>query len=386
MKAALAGALALAAAIGIGRFAFTALLPATQLGLRFDDATAGAIASANLVGYLLGAIAGRAVAAARVRPLAVRAALVAVVASTALLAVTTSWWGWSALRFVAGAAGGVVFVAVSAAALEPRAGEAPRPGVLYSGVGVGMAITGATAAIVPVSSWRAGWLVVAAIAAALSVLPWVAIAAPPPRAGRHPPADAPAPAVLASTAPQPFSLGRLALAYFLEAVGYIVSGTFTVLAVRRTPGLAQLAPWAWTLAGLAAAPSALLWSALGRRAGLRAALVTAHLAQAGGMALPALSPSALAAAVGALFFGGTFMGIATLTMSAARAIAPRDLARTVGSLTAVYGVGQIAGPALAGVISHRTGSPGPAVLAAAAAVAVGGAVLVPRRGPRGSDG
>ncbi len=378
MNAALAGALALAAAVGIGRFAFTALLPATQLGLGFDDAAAGAIASANLVGYLVGAIAGRTLAATAARPLAVRASLLAVVASTALLAATTSPWAWSALRLLAGTGGGVVFVAVSAAALEARGGEAPRPGVLYSGVGVGIAITGATAAMIPVASWRAGWLAVAAVAAALSIVPWFAVTAPPRQIARRPPAGDRAPAAVASGEHPPFSLGRLAVAYLLEAIGYIVSGTFAVVAVRRTPGLEQLAPWAWTLAGLAAAPSTVLWSALGRRAGLRAALVAAYLAQAVGMALPVLSPSAVAAAVGALLFGGTFVGIAALTMSAARVTAPRDLARTVGSLTAIYGVGQIAGPALAGVVSRHAGSPGPAVLAAAVAVAIGGAILLPR--------
>lgn len=384
MKAALAGALALAAAIGIGRFAYTALLPATQLGLRFDDAAAGAIASANLIGYLAGAIAGRAVAAAPHRRAAVRAALAAVVASTVLLAFTTSWWGWSALRLVAGLAGGVVFVAVSAAALEPREGDPPRPGVLYAGVGFGIAVTGAAAAVIPVSAWRAAWIVLAGIAAVASIFPWFAITAPPAAATPHGTEDRRTPPAPASHEGQPFSLRRLSAAYFLEAVGYIVSGTFTVLAVRRTPGLADLAPWAWTAAGLAAAPSALLWSAFGRRVGLRAALVTAYLCQAAGMALPALSSSAFAAVVGALFFGGTFMGIATLTMSAARVIAPHDLARTVGSLTVIYGLGQIAGPALAGAISNRTGGPGPAVLAAAAAVAVGGALLA-RRSPSPRD-
>ncbi len=369
MQAALAGALALAAGVGIGRFAYTALLPGTQLGLGFDDAAAGAIASANLVGYLVGALAGRSLAGACWRHPALRAALAAVVVSTALLAVTTSEWGWTVLRLVAGVGGGVVFVVASAAALELRDGERPHPGILYAGPGIGIAVTGATAALLPVTAWRAAWLAMAAIALLLSVPPWNAVTAPVTR-GREGPGAGPAP-----PRSPPCSMARLRAAYFLEAAGYIVSGTFTVLAVRRTPGLERLAPWAWTLAGVAAAPSALLWSALARRIGLRAALVTSYLVQAAGMALPSLSASAAAALTGALFFGGTFLGIATLTMSAAREIEPGRLARNVGTLTAIYGVGQIAGPALAGAISHRLGSTRPAVLAAAGAVALGGVIL-----------
>src|SRR6266581_3704939 len=59
MGRAAAGAAALAVAMGVGRFAYTALLPSVQHGLGFDDATAGLIASANLVGYLAGVLWAR---------------------------------------------------------------------------------------------------------------------------------------------------------------------------------------------------------------------------------------------------------------------------------------------------------------------------------------
>jgi predicted MFS family arabinose efflux permease len=93
------------------------------------------------------------------------------------------------------------------------------------------------------------------------------------------------------------------------------------------------------------------------------------------MALPSLSSGAAAALAGAALFGGTFMGITTLAMSAARRLSPDAPGRMVGTLTAVYGVGQMLGPALAGALSRRVGDPRPAVLAAAGAVAAGGVLL-----------
>jgi MFS family permease len=108
---------------------------------------------------------------------------------------------------------------------------------------------------------------------------------------------------------------------------------------------------------------------------MRRALAAAYLVQAVGMALPALSPSAAAALCGAALFGGTFMGIATLAMAAGRSLAPASPGRIVGTLASVYAVGQILGPLLAGALSHRVGSTGPAVLAASGAVALGGALL-----------
>src|SRR5512137_2104454 len=105
---ALAGAMALALAMGIGRFAYTALLPAVQAGLGFDDATAGAIASVNLLGYLLGALLAR----------GLTVGLAGSVLTTAGVAFAATAPAWLALRLASGVASGFVFVLVSAAVLE----------------------------------------------------------------------------------------------------------------------------------------------------------------------------------------------------------------------------------------------------------------------------
>ncbi len=59
-----AGILALAAAMGIGRFAYTPILPAMLDAGGLDTAAVGVFASANYAGYLAGALA----AALAVRP------------------------------------------------------------------------------------------------------------------------------------------------------------------------------------------------------------------------------------------------------------------------------------------------------------------------------
>jgi MFS family permease len=350
--------------MGIGRFAYTALLPQTQAALGAGDGAAGALASANLVGYLLGVLAARHAVVRPGRGRLLRLALAATALSTALGAATTSLAAWAAFRLAAGVGSGIVFVIASAAALEA---EAPRAGVLYAGVGAGIALSGAVAALAPPSSgYGPPWLALGAAAAALSIPAWRHLAAAPVPHRRAAGAEPPAPEL---------GLALLAGAYFLEGLGYIVSGTFAVAAVRRTPGLEPLAPWTWVLTGLAASPSALLWVAAGRRVGMRRALAAAYLVQAAGMALPALRHTAAAALRGAALFGSTFMGIATLAMAAGRTLAPASPGRIVGTLTAVYAVGQILGPILAGALSQRLGDPGPAVLAAAGAVALGGALL-----------
>jgi MFS family permease len=364
---ALAGAAALAAVMGIGRFAFTALLPPTQAALGVGDDVVGALASVNLVAYLAGVLLGRRLAALPHRGLAMAAGLAVNALATLGSAATVDVGAWVALRVAAGLASGLVFVLASAAALE---GDGSRPGVLFSGVGLGIALSGVVPALAPAGAgYGLPWLVLGGAAVLLAV-PGLTLARTP----SHPsPLRISAPSAVAGGAG--VGLGLLATAYFLEGLGYIVSGTFAVAAVRRTPGLEALAPWTWVLTGLAAAPSALVWSGLGDRLGGRRALALAHGVQALGMALPSLSSSAAAALAGAGLFGGTFMGIVTLTMSAARRLSPEAPGRMVGTLTAVFGVGQILGPALAGALSHRLGDPRPAVLAAAGAVAAGGLLL-----------
>ena len=367
-----AGAAALALAMGIGRFAYTALLPSLRSGLGFDAAQAGAVASANLVGYLAGVLWARHTPRGAPRRWLVALGLVGCLATTAGAAAVHGVAAWGALRLLAGVASGLVFVLVSAAVLESLApGEVGHAGILYSGVGAGMALSGTLAALLPPSPWQLAWLVLGAVG--------VPLALPALFMPQRPEAPRPADAGTAATA-EGLSLGRLGAAYFLEGLGYIVSGTFAVTAVQHTPGLEPWAPWVWVAAGLAAAPSAVLWGRVARALGGRRALRLAFAVQAAGMALPALSEAPAAALLGMLLFGGTFIGIVTLAMDLGRRLSPASAGRTIGSLTAGYGVGQAMGPVLAGQLTRAAGDPAPAVLAAAAAVGLGALLLFPLRG------
>src|SRR5512140_1966774 len=103
---AFAGALSLAVAMGIGRFAFTPMLPLMIRAGELDVAGGGWIAAANYLGYLVGGLS-----AARLHWTARRLALTALVA-TALLTAAMALHGpalWLALRFAAGVASAWAF-------------------------------------------------------------------------------------------------------------------------------------------------------------------------------------------------------------------------------------------------------------------------------------
>lgn len=364
------GIIALAAAMGIGRFAFTPILPAMQRATGLDTAQAGLLAAANYAGYLVGALLLTIATPRTARRGLLLASLVAVTLTTTLMALTSNLALWSAIRFVSGLASAGVFILASGAvlALLRRTGHAARSGWLYSGPGLGIALSGlAVLALDRRIGWRGDWLLLAAVSAAALYPCW-----------RWLPRDEP-PITTAATTPTPqplprAPLGLLGAAYFLEGLGYIVTGTFLVAIVNGQPGLATVGSAAWIIVGVAAIPSSVLWALLGGRIGFARALAFAYIVQTGGILLPLLGGPG-AALASAVAFGGTFLGISALSLALAGQLAPHAAARLIGLLTAIYGLGQVIGPILAGFIAARAGSFGPALIAAAAIILLGGLLM-----------
>lgn len=112
------GLLAMAAALGIGRFVYTPILPAMLGALGWSKSDAGLIASANFLGYLAGALmAGRPFVAARPRAWLLTALALSAV-STAAMAAPSDIASFAALRFVGGIASAFVIVCASTLVLE----------------------------------------------------------------------------------------------------------------------------------------------------------------------------------------------------------------------------------------------------------------------------
>ncbi len=372
LKPVLGGLAALAVAMGFGRFAYTPLLPWMQAAEGFDHATGGWLAGLNYLGYLAGALLLVGIAAPRLRRRLLLASLLITVISIAAMAVTDGILAWGIVRLLSGLASAGVFILASAVVVAYLAGQR-RPGlagVHFAGVGVGIALSGVlVGAVVPPYGWRAGWLWLAVIGGMLALLAW-----------RWLPHDA-APSPSATHARGRLGLPMLLLgaSYFAEGAGYIVTGTFLVAMVRGTPALAPWAELSWTVVGLAAAPSALLWSLAAARMGQVPALVAAHVVQAAGIVLPVLAPHPALIVVSALLFGGTFIGIVGIALGLGNTIAGGHSSRAIAGLTAAYGVGQVVAPPIAGLLTDRFGGFAPALWLAAAVVVAGAALaaLIP---------
>jgi MFS family permease len=309
-----------------------------------DVAAGGWLAAANYAGYLLGALTTARIALTPQRIGLV--SLAVIVLSTAAMGLCASLPTWLALRFVAGAASAWALVSTSVWCLAwlARFGRPSGAGILYAGVGVGIAIAG-------LYCWRAGaadvaadrlWLQLGGLALAGLLL--VALLMPREAAAG---ASTQAAATVGAAATQ----WGLVICYGALGFGYILPATFLPVLARAVVDNPAVFGAAWPVFGAAAALSTLLAGALLSGLSRRHVLAGSHLLMALGCLLPVLHLSAGSVLAAALLVGGTFMVATMAGIQAARAGAGGDPARALGRMTASFAIGQMAGPVLSSALS-----------------------------------
>ena len=339
---ALVGLTALAIAMGIGRFAFTPILPMMRQDQGLSVADGGWLASANYLGYLLGAVSGMVL---RVRPVPViRTGLVVIGIGTLGMGLEHGFAAWLVLRALAGVGSAWVLVFSSAWCLE-RLAPVRRPvlnGVVFAGVGTGIAVAGGFCLVLmhAGASSRQAWIGLGAIALAGTAVIWRTFGTaddvredegmPSTGHGRRWHADS----------------VRLVLCYGAFGFGYIIPATFLPVMARQVVHDPSVFGWAWPVFGIAAAvspPTAAVW---GRRVGNRRLWMLGHLVLAVGVALPVSWPAIGGIMIGAFLVGGTFMVITLAGMQEARAVAGPDATGLMAGMTSAFATGQIIGPML----------------------------------------
>jgi len=371
--AALACAVVLAVALGVGRFAFTPLLPLMLTSGALDIRHGGWLASANYAGYLIGALSCAAIRIDHARM--VRLALASTIVLTLAMGLVHVFWLWAAIRFAAGVVSAWAFVFASQWGLR-RLAELDAhglAGLIYAGPGVGIVATGllgaaAAAFDVPAPSVWIGFAVCSGVAGAIV---WQAFAHPTSAMRGHARvADRTAPASTRAD-----SVGLVGF-YSLAGFGYIITATFLpVIARQALPG----SPWPdlfWPAFGLALMAGALIGARLPLSWDNRLLLAACYLIQALGIGLGIVFPSALGFGIGSLLLGLPFTAITLFAMREARRLRGDAAAGLMGYATAAYGLGQIVGPLVAAPIAAHTGSFSIALWIAVAALGLGAAGLV----------
>lgn len=358
------GAVALAIAMGVGRFAYTPLLPVMEHDAGLSVSMAGVLASSNLFGYLVGASLAMHPITHGKRLAIVRWGLAGVVVTTALMAGPQLLW--LPLRFVTGVCSGFVFVFASSIVLERAASaRAPSwPPLFFSGVGFGIAFSGvAVPAFVAYGGSHAAWIGIAIVSGIVLLVSarWFI---------DDTPAANVAEAGIDTPLPRRSTFAWLLAIYTAEAFVYIIPATFLVAIVTRIPELSRYAALSWVFVGLAAAFATFPWIAAAARLGKARALAVAFGIQAIFIAAPVFSRSPLAIIFSAVALGGTFIAITIFAAGLGRDIFPHKTNDAVSRLTVLYSIGQIMGPIVATQLALRYDSYSPALLAAAGVAAI----------------
>ncbi len=363
---ALAGMLSLAVVMGLGRFAFTPLMPMMLHESRLNLQEASWLASANYFGYLLGAILCMlqphiwkryhlpALSSARM----VRSALVMIAALTACMAIDAPA-SWTYLRFITGSMTAIGFVYTSSWCLAHLAqrNASTTGGIIYAGPGVGIALSGLFASVMVAYDYHAaqGWCAFGLLAAFATAIVWRVFQdkGSSPEV-THQQANI---TLIGGTNSEKIALTA---AYGLAGFGYIITATFLpVIARAALPG----SIWPdlfWPILGIGVATGAILSSRIPSRIDQRLLLIVCYVMQALGVVLSNWMPTLFGFAMGSILVGLPFTAITFFVMQLGRNLHPQSAASMIGLLTTSFGACQIAGPPVAAyllsqALNHQQG-------------------------------
>jgi predicted MFS family arabinose efflux permease len=364
LAVALAGLIALAVGMGIGRFAFTPILPMMQEDAGVSIATGGWLASANYLGYLAGALS---VVWWRIAaPVGIRVGLAAIGLTTLAMGVAHHLALWLLLRALAGMASAWVLIYVSAWALD-RLATLGRPALgntVYAGVGTGIALAGGLC----LALMRAGagsaraWIVLGLLSIVLAAVIWPAFRG----AATAPTASAPS-ATDRGIVWDRESL-RLTLCYGAFGFGYIIPATFVPAMAKQVIRDPNVFGWSWPLFGAAAMASTLVSATLRSSITNRRLWITCHLVMAFGVALPVVWSGIVPIMLAALFVGGTFMVITMVGMQEARSVGGARATGLMAAMTSAFALGQIVGPVCVSLVVGAGGNVSAALVIAGVAL------------------
>jgi predicted MFS family arabinose efflux permease len=366
--------MASAIALGLSRFSYALLLAPMRADLGWSYLLAGAMNTANAVGYLLGAL---------ITPFLTRRIGVQAVLWSGGLAACVFLIGPAlvldaapqlVLRLFSGVASALVLItggvlATRLAGMHPGAAGL-LIGVYYGGTGIGIILSAlllppamlGAAGVGAAHPWQAAWLLLAVLSL-LSTLMMM-------RAARRISATPAHAAGSGGFRPADFGYGLAA--YLLFGVGYIGYMTFVIALLKEQGMAAGTITLFYSLLGLAVIASSRIWAGMLDRfkGGQSLAILSALLAAA--TAIPALTAAPAAIFLSGLLFGAVFLSLVASTTALVRHnLPPAAWSSGIGAFTTVFALGQIIGPTMVGWISDRSGTLQTGLLASALALLAG---------------
>lgn len=380
-----AGMLGIFACIGIGRFALGMLLPSMGDSLGLSYAQMGLISTGNFVGYLAAVlVCGHLVQRFGYRRL-IFAALTGVGVSLVLVSRATGFYQVLVVYLLTGFASGAgnvpVMGLVSHWFARRRRGRAA--GFIVMGSGFAIMFTGILVPAVNTAygaeGWRISWLVLGGIVLVVAAVCGLLLRDEPASLGLLPAGELeidPLGRQESAHRDNPSQYRKLLLhlgaIYFTFGFTYVIYATFIVTTLVEEWGFSEaVAGRFWFWVGLLSVFSGPVFGTLSDHVGRRTGLATVFALQMLAYLLVALHLPQAFLYVSIFCYGIVAWSIPSIMAAAVGDyMGPARSAAAFGYITFFFGIGQIAGPGLAGMLAEASGSFSSSYFMAAAVVAL----------------
>ena len=366
----LVGFVSLALAMGIGRFAFTPLLPMMREDGLVSITNGGLLASVHFLGYWLGAVFATKIPCPP--KMMLRVSLLVIGVSTVGMGVTDDFTVWLILRWLSGVCSAWTLVLVSNYYVKHLAdnGRVEYQGWVFSGVGAGILIAGLGCLVFMVNQigsslcWQIMGVIslIAICAVCLNMVPEIPAVRPVVhnRTSKRSPLD-----------------WCTVIVYGAAGIGYSIPATYLPVMAREIVQSPLIFGWSWPVFGAAAFVSTLLAARFHKRYSNRQIWAASQVVMAVGLLLPVIHPHILSIIAAGLCVGGTFMIITMTGMKEAHRIAPpQDVMRHIAVMTASFATGQMIGPVFASSVYDLTQSFAVSLIITSATLIITAMILV----------
>jgi len=365
------GTLCIVACLGFGRFALGMLLPSMASSLNLSYSQIGYISTGNFVGYLAAVLfCGRLAGRIGSRRLIV-AALILISATMVLISLSSSFLMILILYMITGIGSGAANVPVMGLITSwfDRTIRGRAAGFVVIGSGFAIIISGKLIPfvnkLVGPEGWRISWLILAGAIAAIALISHNFLRNKPEDMGLSP---------LGSEGKKITSVLRnavdtrsiyvnktiylLGAIYFLFGYTYVIYATFIVTTLVRERGFSEaIAGNFWSWVGFLSLFSGPVFGTLSDKLGRKAGLMIVFSLQTLAYLLVAanLPPLFLYVSIG--FYGLVAWSIPSIMVAAvSEFVGVGEALAAFGFITFIFGLGQITGPSIAGVLAEKTGS------------------------------
>ncbi len=365
------GTLCIFACLGFGRFALGMILPAMAKNLDLSYSQMGFISTSNFVGYLAAVLLGGHIGTKIGPRKIIFLSLLLVGISMSLISLAQGFSSVVVLYTLTGIGSGASNVPmmglVSAWFSRTKRGRAA--GFVVIGSGFAIILSGN---FIPYfnelfgeTGWKVNWLVIGVTSIVIAFICLLLLRDNPEEMGLMPVGNIGGPQAL-----NPAMTNRganiyrekpiylLGIIYFLFGYTYVIYATFIVTTMVREFGFPESAAgkfWSWI--GFLSLFSGPIFGTLSDKLGRKTGLVTVFSFQMAAYFLVAFKIPDHILYVSIFCFGIVAWSIPSIMIAAVSDYAgARKAAAAFGFVTFIFGIGQISGPAVAGILAERTGN------------------------------